>query len=330
MKSNEKIVVPLTGGFGNQMFQVANALKVSKFNLEKIEFDLELGRPKSIDSINPVSLPTLLGFRDTQTIILKSSKVYSKLFGYCLRSGFKPNKLEKIKLFQKCLEVFAFLLFWFRYRRVLKIFISKDLGWTKDIEFQDHGIFIGYFQSEAPLLEIQIRKFFQGKRYAESGKLKELIETAQLDKPTVIHVRRGDYNKENLLGILGLDYYEKVVSTQKDIKESNVWIFSDDQSVAKELAELLRTHISPRNTIKYFGQSELSNLETFELMRYGTAYILANSSFGWWAANLSYYRKVKVFAPTPWFRFEKIPKKLIPKNWELFEAKWQDEREIEI
>jgi hypothetical protein len=60
--------------------------------------------------------------------------------------------------------------------------------------------------------------------------------------------------------------------------------------------------------------------ETLELMRHCHAYVIANSTFSWWGAYLSYnFDSIKV-GPTPWFKGEPSPKDIIPRSWKTFQA----------
>jgi hypothetical protein len=59
---------------------------------------------------------------------------------------------------------------------------------------------------------------------------------------------------------------------------------------------------------------------TLEVMRFGAGYVIANSSFSWWAAFLSKKPDVEVIAPQPWFQGMDEPRDLIPPNWQRIEA----------
>jgi hypothetical protein len=52
-------------------------------------------------------------------------------------------------------------------------------------------------------------------------------------------------------------------------------------------------------------------------MKYGSAYVIANSSFGWWAAYLKKDKNARVFAPSPWFANLPEPCDLFPPEWIL-------------
>jgi hypothetical protein len=54
---------------------------------------------------------------------------------------------------------------------------------------------------------------------------------------------------------------------------------------------------------------------TFEIMRLGSAYVIANSSFSYWAAMLSRTPNPLVIAPKPWFQGAESPNQILPANW---------------
>jgi hypothetical protein len=67
--------------------------------------------------------------------------------------------------------------------------------------------------------------------------------------------------------------------------------------------------------IEWIDNTNLSASETLQLFRRCDGYIIANSSFSWWAAMLSQAVNPIVIAPTKWFRNLEDPKELIPPSW---------------
>jgi hypothetical protein len=62
---------------------------------------------------------------------------------------------------------------------------------------------------------------------------------------------------------------------------------------------------------------DISPSETLELMRYGRAYVIANSSFSWWGAYLRMNHRASVYAPKKWFKGMEDPADLIPPDWRI-------------
>ena len=67
--------------------------------------------------------------------------------------------------------------------------------------------------------------------------------------------------------------------------------------------------------IRMIDQVNGSTALTFEIMRLGYGYVLANSTFSWWAAYLTRNLEVEVVAPEPWFIGHPDPDLLIPRDW---------------
>jgi hypothetical protein len=141
--------------------------------------------------------------------------------------------------------------------------------------------------------------------------LEDLVVLAKSELPIVLHIRLGDYLKEKDFGILGPNYYS---SALKELESkgvmSKIWIFSDDIVLAKSKYG----HLFEEDT-KWISNELESSAETIELMRYGSAFVLANSTFSWWGAVLAYKSDPVVIAPKNWFQNKKEPKELIPQNW---------------
>jgi hypothetical protein len=90
---------------------------------------------------------------------------------------------------------------------------------------------------------------------------------------------------------------------------SSIWVFTDSPNEIQE-------YLPPdRSTKVFIVPGDLNTAETFELMRSAKAYIIANSTFSWWAAYLSYTKNPIIYAPDPWFKNIEDPASLIPSHW---------------
>lgn len=151
----------------------------------------------------------------------------------------------------------------------------------------------GYFQSEKYFkhCQNQIRKLF-----AAPSKIEEKIKwkyRETLSKETcAVHVRRGDYlNLSEYHYNLEPEYYTTAIRRMQTLKpEIHFVCFSDDPKWCKENI--------PAHT---FIQDEA--MIEFHLMSYCKDFIIANSSFSWWASWLSGNKDKIVYAPpkNKWF-----------------------------
>ena len=56
-------------------------------------------------------------------------------------------------------------------------------------------------------------------------------------------------------------------------------------------------------------------------MKFAKVFVIANSTFSWWAANLSINDSL-ILAPNKWFRSAPDPADLVPPNWKLIDTGW--------
>ncbi len=113
-----------------------------------------------------------------------------------------------------------------------------------------------------------------------------------------IHVRRGDYLDAShngiYEGICTCDYYERAISLiEREIPQAEFFLFTNDVEWTKE-------HLSgERRTVVEGGSEETGYLDLY-LMSRCEHNIIANSSFSWWGAWLNPNPDKKVIAPSRW------------------------------
>lgn len=114
-----------------------------------------------------------------------------------------------------------------------------------------------------------------------------------------IHVRRGDYLKNNRYqDICDVDYYSRAIEhIKQQVKEPCFYVFSNDIKWCKdELARFLED--CSCFYVDWNGGKE--SWKDMQLMANCHSLIIANSSFSWWAAYLKKSKGV-VVAPKTWF-----------------------------
>lgn len=207
------------------------------------------------------------------------------------------------------------------------LYEPKEIGYIPNLEIAIGFRFIrGYFQTYQyydylkSSLNFDLAAKIRVK--APSDEFIRLMQTARQNPPIVFHIRRGDYqNNRNSIGMLNQEYFVAAAAKiDKELADGPVWIFSDDSRVAMELASILKTQfdINMRITVV---PNHLKSVEIFNLMTTGKIHIISNSTFGWWAAELS-TATTQIICPTPWFRGLSEPHKLIRKEWVRQEANW--------
>lgn len=307
-----KIYLSLTGGLGNQLFQMAAALSIA--NGDEVEVEWINSRPRLNSSQEPeicdFTLPVNVKFQKRH----KFHALGSKSVGYLLRAGVNPRKYESSKLFRQTMAFLASVVNIATFKKFIQIYVNKGVGYSHEVPLDEHKSLhlIGYFQtfkwlergdSTGGLKNIKTR--------IKSPQLMELIELAATEKPLVVHMRFGDYRLENSFGLLTPRYYQDSIrELWKSERFQAIWVFSDEIDQAqKYLSE------SEFKDIRFIPDVAKSSAQTLEAMRLGNGYVIGNSSFSWWAARMSYSYGAPVIAPTPWFIGQNEPKELIPQNW---------------
>jgi glycosyltransferase involved in cell wall biosynthesis len=304
-------ILHLTGGLGNQLFQYAAALALTGGKGFSIE--TKLGKPR----VNSAGEAEILSFGLVNTwktsTNLDSKSLLSKVTGFKLRMGITSTQLEKIVAMKRTMDFLINTLMSCAYRKRLKTVSATGVGYC-DIQFgSDHVTYlIGYFQSwrwaHEPRVLNQLKLL---KPLDWDANLDYWQRLAKVENPLIVHFRLGDYKKEDNFGIPSLTYYKEAIE-QAWIsgKYEKIWIFSDEIDLAKE-----RFKIKVLNDARWINTSKDSSANALEIMRLGAGYVIANSSFSWWAAFLSHSENPEVIAPSPWFKNLEEPLDLIPKNW---------------
>ena len=134
-----------------------------------------------------------------------------------------------------------------------------------------------------------------------------------------LHVRRGDYVdiSDRHTDLCSTKYYELALKKMQELlgyKNLQVILFSDDIAYCKE-------HFKDMSEFYYAPVTDpVIDLFTFSLCDH---FIIANSSFSWWAAYLAGNKVSHVVSPgdmIPWFgpaynQSEYNTRDLIPKEW---------------
>lgn len=167
------------------------------------------------------------------------------------------------------------------------------------------GLYIsGYLQSPKYFIKIQqeiidLFKPSDDTLYSIQKKYNVLLKNKE--RVVIVHARRTDYLKNqdiiNFHGPLSTDYYNKAINKMTNENEDPIFLLvSDDPSywasVINELPQL-----NSRNIYILDDENEINTIALLQQFQY---FIIANSTFSWWAAWLSKDPK-KVIAPSKWF-----------------------------
>jgi len=315
-QSDDSNFLMVTGGLGNQLFQLSAGLYFSAN--KKLTILSNLGFPRT----NKFGLPDIDDYLLPRAIFINSSKernwLTSKFSSYYLRSGAeKYSKSIKTKFVNSTAKA---LIRVYIGRRVSFI-QGKGVGFTEIVSESRENILIGYFQSYRYFANEDVKKSMLAMTLkSPSLILDQYRKFAEIEIPLVVHVRLGDYRFEPKIGIPNKNYYETAI--RKMISEGTfkrIWLFSDEPGEARNYvpSDLLEiTRVIPTD----IG----SPADTLELMRLGAGYVISNSSFSWWGANLSHSLNPSVVCPTPWFKGMDEPIDIVPESWTRVRA-WESD-----
>lgn len=229
-----------------------------------------------------------------------------------------PRRIERLPLIKWSIDRVGQIFLQLALGRRLTISVPDDVGYAGEIG--GWNFLIGYFQSwRYSVTEAVSESMMSIFPKDDSKKLRELIIEAKRVRPIVVHIRLGDYLQEPHFGIPSAQYYLNALECLRHLDARPIWIFTNDvDSMKLSFGALL----GQRTTV--VNDKDLDAAQVMQIMRYGIAYVIGNSSFSWWAANLRFDRSSAVFAPKPWFRDMPEPSDLIPPDWRQIDSMWVD------
>lgn len=280
------LIIQLTGGLGNQLFQYAAA----RAHMLRLDTELYLDKTHF--------LPTPTGKKNLRQYELHHFNVIER---------FRKPAFHWVKKYFRVKNMYVAA----KTFRETHVHIHPEF-----FEISGDTYIEGCFQSEKYFKQYEnvIRKELSFKTKA-TGKNAELLEKIKTVNAVSLHVRRGDYvsNSETLKvhGVCGLDYYERAVKhIESVIDNPHFFLFSDEPEWVQQ--NLTLNH--PYEIINH-NKGE-SSFEDIRLMSACNHHIIANSSFSWWGAWLNPSENKIVIAPERWFADKQHNSNdIIPEKW---------------
>jgi len=282
------IIVQLSGGIGNQMFQYALYASLSEMGKD---VRLDISKLEKLKPHNGYVLEYVFGVKPTRAKEEDVKKLATPSHGMI---GRVRNKLKLYKTTH---------------------FIYSWLDYTTEVYSLEGNIYLqGFWQSEKYFSNIfdQIKNTFTFKDAVLNIRSKEFAEIIKSKNSVSIHVRRGDYLNGSLYkGICTKEYYEKAIEKiDSMIDEVSFFWFSDDINWCKSNFNDDRFYFVDWNSSKDESYNDMF------LMSCCRNHIIANSSFSWWGAWLSKDERKIVISPSRWINNKKYNiNDILPTNW---------------
>lgn len=277
------IIIKISGGLGNQLFQYAVGRAVSDNHKVPLKLDITAYESYKLHS----------GYQLDQFDIVATIATKKEI------SNFKGSNILILKLLRR-----------------LGLFNNKSFYREKYRTIYDEHVFVqsacyldGYWQNERYFLNIRdkLLKEIQPKIPISLKALSYYKEILGVNSVS-LHVRRGDYLNHPEIGTLSINYYRKAIKFIANIiHKPRFFIFSDDLAWCKKYLDFIESPVYIENT-----QTEIDDLI---LMSKCQCNIIANSSFSWWGAWLNENKTKKVIAPKKWMKVNPHKYKWVPSNW---------------
>lgn len=168
-----------------------------------------------------------------------------------------------------------------------------------------------------------LRGFFQSEKYFKKNatliRAELNLNTAMAvniskkwsKRPTAaLHFRRGDYIEKTNFGMCDVNYYRTAISLLRaKVPDIQFAAFTNDRDWFLAESGLI-------DDVFLASDSSLSDIDEFCLMSACDHFVIANSSFSWWAAWLGNNPNKIVIAPKPWFDCSTLDtSSVVPMSW---------------
>ena len=288
------VTVALSGGIGNQLFQVSAGLQVAMDRHSILHLDLnwfslikhtETSREFALDKLGTLSSKYIV---EQSECLLNDGKTFSATpFRLSSNLGIQSSSLSSsAKITEKT------------YYRIPSLPSSASIdmsGYWQKLFYQKNSV-----KHIAELLPQQAL-----------CRCQEILLSScpSHSKVTVsLHIRRGDYAQNSLFSsvkhhVLPLEYYVRAIDIVSAAYSDEIvlYIFSDDLG-------FVESKLLPLVKCSYVVVSRLGLCDVDELLLMAScsSHIIANSTFSWWAARLSPFISKSVTS---------LPAVIAPKTW---------------
>lgn len=282
------IIVNLTFGLGNNLFQYALGRNLALKHNTELSFDLS-GQN-----------------RGRQQYLLNYLSHFNTV-GHVA----KKSQIAKIKLLNRL----SFLNHHYKNSVFYEGFYENGCDFDPRVLNAPENAYIhGYWPSEKYFKEAGdiVRRDFTFKN-SEGADYERVLNDIKSSNSVSIHIRRGDYlwNKNQRIFTTCLpDYYyaaEKIISEK--ISSPKLFVFSDD-------IEWVKSNMPFHHPAVFVTDGHLKDYQELMLMAACKHNIIANSTYSWWGAWLNSNPEKIVVTPKKWFVPPTMNERdLLPSEW---------------
>lgn len=297
-----KICIDQKHGLGNQLFQYAAGLCLSKRYNAELEIVLER---KDRASSHGHPRPFLLS-KFKITTPWRERTDWDRLI--CSVAAHKRPIAALARRLSRCEFYAEHFTLYHEFVPELKL-----RGSTKTLyingTFQAHQ----YASSVEPRLREEL-EFVERPRGKNAETLARILED---DGAVSVHVRHGDYKVySGWDSTLPVSYYRNAQRMiESRVRRPTYYIFSDDQEYA-------RRHLGSMERAVYVADNpEAAGHEDLRLMAACRHHIMANSTFSWWGAWLNPRPEKEVVVPDVWMNNKPTDPNMVAPGWTVVPAK---------
>jgi hypothetical protein len=262
------IEVFLRGGLGNQLFQYAAGLYLSKKQDEDLILRGDL-LPLDADAVANVSRwPVQISdFASEGSIISKSHQPPGGTNNFS-----KAMQLRRIfgDKFELLMQSFGYL-------------VDNNVSPTDFSKLNRIRVVDSYCASSQPanFLGDHLREQLVNLRNP-SMKFLEVLAESHAEAPINVHLRLGDYRQlVELYGVADYDVLSKVIWEIRESSDAPVWLFTDSPE------DLTQDTLRKLSVGRVIGPTDLASpIENMVALSSGSSIVCANSTFSWWSAFL--------------------------------------------
>lgn len=297
-ETQERVIVQILGGLGNQMFQYALGRAISERTGAPLLLDTNVIKHAHQNTPRGYDLD-IFKLRPTFATRADVSRYHSH------GAGLVGKIAHRVR----------------RRMGVSKIIHQREFAFQPEIfDLRPPLYLAGLWQSYRYFADIEdaLRRDFEFCDVLPPSAA-DLAQAISRPGAVCLHVRRGDYTEPahaSSIGLSGIDYYRRAAARVRELVDQPAFfIFSDDLDWCHDnfrwLGEAARF-------VEYAAPPgfKLHALD-LQLMARAECFITANSTFSWWAAWLAGDRAKLVITPREWFKDPRLSANdLIPQHWE--------------